>query len=38
MNYNDLNFFCQGIHHPETKKTIYYELLLRKKESENPWC
>lgn len=35
MNYNDLNFFCQGIHHPETKKTIYYELLLRKKESES---
>ncbi|THE12886.1 EAL domain-containing protein [Enterococcus hirae] len=35
MNYDELKFFEQGIHHAKTREIIFFELLLRKEEDEN---
>ncbi|WP_430611724.1 EAL domain-containing protein [Enterococcus sp. DIV0876] len=35
MNYDELKFYGQGIHHAETKEIVFFELLLRKEADKN---
>lgn len=35
MNYDELKFYGQGIHHAKTKEIVFFELLLRKEDNKN---